>query len=485
MLLGEIKKLGKHSIVYGFGNLFTNLLGVILLPIYTRYLTPADYGIFSLLIITGTIVGIITQLGLGSALFREVIYQGSDERIVQSTAFYFLIGESILFFSIVIIFSPHLSRLIFKSLNYAYLLRLIFLTGILNSLNIVIMAKFRIHGRSLLYSSLALARLVIGATITIYFIVVLKRGVEGLVTAGLILAAIFGFIYFLFLLKDFRLTFSMKVLRRLLNFGIPLVPFGLARIIMGTADRYFLQHLSTTTNVGLYSVAYRVGLAINLIVGAVQLAWPAQMYKIAKQPRAEQQLSKILTYYLFALSFIGLGFSVLAYEILVIMTTPQFYSAYTVVPLIVISYIMYGVMYMTNSALETQNKTRYMFPTIIVAACINLLLNYFLIPHFGIMGAGLAAVAAYTVLAMIQLAVNLHFWYIPYEYKRIVKIALVWIFIYGCSFLIKTTNFWITCGLKLLLLGTYPLLLYAIRFYTKQELARFTQLLSGIRRKHS
>lgn len=479
MLLEEIKKLGKHSIVYGFGSLLSRLLGFILLPIYTRYLTPADYGVFSLLVITGTVVSIITQLGLGSALFREVIYQGSDERAVQSTALYFLVGESVLVFSIVIFFSHHLSGLIFNTQSYSYLLRLIFLTKLLSSINIIVMARLRIREQSLLYSLLSIATFLVGAILNIYFIVVLKRGIEGLITAGLILSAIFCVVYFVLLFKNQRLTFSIEILRRLLSFGVPLVPFGLARIVMTSADRYFLQHFSTMTDVGLYSVAFRIGIAINLIVGAVQLAWPAQMYKIAKRPDAEKQLAKILTYYLFVLGFIGLGFSVLSREVLLLMTTPQFYAAYVVIPLIVLSYTMYGVMYMTNSGLETQNKTKFMFPTMIGAATLNLLLNYLFVPRFGMMGAAGASVIAYAAMLVVQIAVNLHFWYIPYEYKRIAKLAFIWALIYGSSLLIKTTNFWITSGLKLLLLGTYPLLLYIISFYKKQELETLKRILKS------
>lgn len=477
MLLEEIKKLGKHSVIYGFGTLLSRLLGFILLPIYTRLLTPADYGVLSLLVITGTTAGIIAKLGLGSAIFREVIYKSSDERVVQSTALYFLVGESILYFSIVIIFSHHLSCLIFDSPDYTNLLRLIFLTSLLNSVNIIVMARLRIREQSLLYSVLSIANFMVGAILNIYFIVVLKRGIEGLVTAGLILAAIFAVVYLVLLLHDLRLTFSMQILRRLLNFGVPLVPFGLARIVMTSADRYFLQHFSTTTDVGLYSVAYRIGIAVNLIVGAVQLAWPAQMYKIAKRLDAERQLAKILTYYLFVLGFIGLGLSVFAKEVLILMTTPQFYAAYAVVPLLVISYIMYGVMYMTNSALETQNKTKFMSPIIIGAASLNLLLNYLLVPKFGMMGAAGATVMSYTTLVVVQTAVNLHFWYIPYEYKRIAKIVFICVIIYTGSLLIQMPNIWLTGGLKLFLLATYPFLLHVVRFYDKQELVTLKQLL--------
>lgn len=483
MLLVAIRQIGKHSIIYGLGNILPKLLGFILLPIYTRYLTPADYGILSLLVVTSSIAYIIAQVGLGSALFREVIYQESDERKVQSTALYFLVGESALFFGALIFFSSKLSSLIFNSREHTHLLRLIFLAGLLNVFNIVIMARLRIRQQSALYSTLAVSRFLIGAILNIYFIVVLQRGVEGLITARLILAALFSAVYLAILIKDLRLTFATPILTRMLSFGVPLVPFGLARIVMTSSDRYFLQHFSTTAEVGLYSLGYNIGILVNLIVVAIQLAWPAQMFTIAKQSNAEHQFAKILTYYLVILGFIGLGLSVLAREVLVLMTTPRFYEAHIVVPLIVLSYILYGVIYMTNTALETQNKTKYMSPIIFFAAILNLVLNYALIPRYGMMGAAWATVIAYLVLAVVQTAVNLHFWYIPYEYKRIAKIAFVWGVIYSGSLLIRMPNVLLNGGLKLFLLATYPLLLYALRFYEKRELDTLKRFLrSGIHR---
>jgi len=305
---------------------------------------------------------------------------------------------------------------------------------------------------------------------------VFRRGVEGLIIASLIQAALSAAISLVLIVSDLRLTFSTSILRRMLSFGMPLVPFGLCRLIMTYADRYFLQHYSTTTEVGLYSLGYSIALVLNLIVTAVQMAWPAQMFAIAKKAGAEQHFSKILTYYVTILGFIGLAFSVLAPEALVIMTTPHFHRACTVVPLVALSYIFAGTMYMTNTGLETQNKVKYMAPIIVVSAALNLGLNYLLIPPYGMMGAAFATLTSYLFLAVVNTAVNLHFWYIPYEYNRIAKIALAWGLIYGTSLLTRMPNVWLSGLLKLLLLGTYPLLLYVFRFYKDRELTRAQQV---------
>lgn len=468
-----LKALTKHSVVYGFGSLLSRVLAFVLLPIYTRYLTPADYGILSLLSVTGSIVGVVAAFGFGPALFREVIYRETDESAVESTALYFLLGESALLFGVFILFSSQLSGLLFGGAQYAHLLRLVFFSGLVQILNVVVRAKLRIHEQSFIYALLSVTRFLVGAGLNIFFIVVLHRGVEGLITAGLIAAVVFAPVHLFLLFRNLRMVFSVSILRRMLAYGVPMVPALLSSMAMTSADRYFLQYFSTTAEVGLYSLGYNIGVAMNLVVQAIQLAWPAHMFAIAKRPNAERELARLLTYYLAGIGFLGLGLSVLAREVLVIMTTPQFYTAYKVVPLIVLSYVLYGVRFMTNTALETKNKMKYVAPIIFFTAVLNLGLNYLFIPRYGMMGAAWATVISYFALVVIQTVVNLRFWWIPYEYGRMAKIFCVFGLLYGTSLLIKTPNAWLNGGLKLILLVTYPLLLYGLRFFDERETAFF------------
>jgi O-antigen/teichoic acid export membrane protein len=256
----------------------------------------------------------------------------------------------------------------------------------------------------------------------------------------------------------------------MLKFGSPLIPANISNLAMTSADRYFLQHFSTTTQVGLYSLSYNIGLVLNLVVQAIQLAWPANLFEIAKQSNPEQHFAIILTYYTLVVGFIGLAISVLAREVVIIMTTPEFYSAYIVVPLIVLSYILFGVRNITNTGLTIKNKMQYAPLIIMATTIINLILNYLLIPEYGMLGAAWATLISYLILAITQTAVNLHFLYIPYEYLRLAKIALSWGFVYASSLLVNTSSIWINLILKSILLLGYPIFLFVIRFYSQQEI---------------
>ncbi len=475
MLSATLRQLGKHSIIYGLGSLLPALLAFVLLPLYTAYLTPIEYGVFSLLLVTSNIVSVVAQMGLGSALFREIIYQESDESTALGTALTFLVATSGLFCLILTSLSAKFSSLIFSTPNYAPLLSLTFVSSLLSMTDVVAMTKLRIGQNSALFAALSMARFALGVALNIFFIAVLRRGVTGLVVAGVLQSSVSAAVSLRVLRQELRPTLSIPMLRRLLAFGVPLVPFGLARLALTSADRYFLQRFFTTHEVGLYSLGYNFGMVISLVVWAVQLAWPAQMFAIAKRPDAEGVFSKILTYYLAAIGFLGLGLSVLAREILMVMTTPAYYGAYAVVALIALSYILYGTVFITNTALETRNKVKYMSPIIIGSAVINLGLNYLLIPLYGMMGAAWATLISFSILAVVQVAVNLRLWHIPYEYKRIAKMTLVWGLIYGGCLLIRTPKIWLNFGLKLGALASYPILLYILGFYEQQELIALRQ----------
>ena len=469
-MIAELKKLTRLSAIYGMGRLLSSVIGFVLIPIYTRYLTPADYGLYSLYAIAGQVVTLISLMGMSTAMFREVVYHDSDERTVISTTFNFLIIQSLVFFGVLAIFSPQISLLLFGEATHTYLLRLIFITNGLGVFGFVVLSTLQMREQAGRYSAVHVIRFAIGVALNILFIVVLRMGLEGLVLAGLGMSILSAIMFVALLWKDLRPRLSWPILKRMLRFGLPLVPFQLASILLTSSDRYFLEHYAGAAEVGIYSLGYKFGMIVQLIVMAIQTAWAAQMFAIAKEDGAERKFARIVVYYLAGLGFLGLGISVLSKEVLTIMSTPAFLPAYTVVPLIVLSYIAYGGVNMTNVALNIKGRTELNAPIIIAVAIGNLGLNYLLIPRFGMMGAAVATLVSYVVLLVIEVIVNQRVWRLPLEYGRILKVALAWGTVYAVSLLIASGNVWLDTGLKTCLLVAFPVLLFVFGFFDASEL---------------
>lgn len=471
----QILRLSKHSAIYGLGVVASQLVGFFLLPLYTRYLTPSDYGILAILSATTSVLSIIFAMGLGSALFMSYFNYDDrkDRKKVVGTALVFLTVISLFFSLLLVALSGRFSLLFFGSARYTFYFQVIFLTIFFDTAIIVPMAVFRAREESKKYAVISLFRLLIGIGLNIFFIVALRKGVLGILESGLITAFLIYCSLVPNLIKSTKLRFSISDLKAMLSFGLPLVPANLASWILTLADRYFLQFFSTPNELGLYSTGYKFGLVIQgLIVGPFSLAWGPFLWVTAKQENAKKVYSSTLTYFILIGMFAALGLSVLSKEALILMTTPAFYAAYKVVPLIALSYILYGSYFILEVGIDLEKKTGYLPFIVGIGAIVNLGLNYLLIPSYGMMGAAVATVGSYFMLPIGSYFVSRKYYPVEYEWGRISKIFIASGLIYAGSTWIKSGFILIDIVLKLAALLTYPILLYGLKFYKPKEIRK-------------
>ena len=196
----------------------------------------------------------------------------------------------------------------------------------------------------------------------------------------------------------------------------------------------------------------------------------ATCFSISKQTDARTVYSRVMTYAITLLTLVGLCLSLFAPQALSLLTTPAYRGAARVVPLIVLAYLFYEVNYLISFGLDLTNKTFY-YPFVVgTAAVFNLLLNLILIPPFGMMGAAVATVLSYALLPIIEYLVVRQLYPVPYEWGRLLKLALVSAGTYLTSIVLKTGQFWIDLGIGSLLILTWGLALYGWRFFTQGEL---------------
>jgi O-antigen/teichoic acid export membrane protein len=471
-MIAEFKRLAKHSAIYGLSNVLNKVIAFFLLPLYTRYLAPADYGMWELFVTTGTFLSVFLRMGLNSAIFKVVLHDGEqDEHFLLSTAFYFLV----IFSSVVVLslsfFAHRIAALILGSPKYGNVLRIVFLTALLDVISLIPLVKLRIYEESVKYSLVNLSNFVLGLLLNVYFIVGLRQGVEGLVIASAIQSAIFAVFLFVIFIGDLRLTFSFSALRDMLDFGWPLVPMGIASNILSMSDRYFLNYYVSLTDTGLYALGNKLGSVISLLVTSLQIAWPAVLFSVAKRENAKGFYSKLLTYFLLGFGLVGLGISILSPEVLVIITNEEYYAAHQVVPLVVLGYIFLGIYYITAVGTNLKNKTEYQALAVIVAALVHILLNFFMIPKMGIMGAAFSTAISYAVMATIACVSSLKFYSVAYEWNRIFKLSVVAIVLFWIGSLIHTGVLIINIILKLIVVIIFPVILYFLKFYSDDEVA--------------
>ena len=479
----QLLRLSQHSIIYGLGVVVSQLVGFFLIPVYTRYLTTSDYGHLELLQITGTMLGVIFVMGLNSALVRSYFLcdNADEKKRVVSTAFVFLSASSALLTLLLVALAGSFSSLLFGSPEYTQYFRLIFLVLFFDTSIMVGLTVFMVRQEPVNYALVTVTRVVLGIVLNIVFVVVLHKGVLGILEASVITSA---FIYLVLLGSVIRRTgfsFSVEELKRMLAFGLPLVPGGLAFYILTLSDRYFLQFFSTTTELGLYSLGYKFGLVVGaLLVGPFSTAWGPFAFAMAKEPHVKQTFSRVLTYFVLVAMFVALALSVLSKEVLHVMATPAFFNAYKVVPLIALSYVLYGCYYILSIGLSLEAKTKYIAVVVGTIAIVNLGFNYLLVPSYGMMGAASATLIAFLLLALVSFLASQRFFRVDYDWGRIVKICLAAGVVYAGSLFITNESGIVAGVFKLLSLLAYPILLYIFRFYQPEEIQKVKEIIKGL-----
>ena len=487
-MYNTFKTIIKHTFIYSTSDLLAKAVGFFLLPIYTRYLSPADYGILELLSVTLSIIMIFIQQGMQTSFFRAYSFDykesQEEQRSVVGTSYFYLFFSSLVFLGIIFLFSRQINDLLFQSKDYTKLVQLTIITGFFNTLSRIPFQLFRAKLQSIKFSLISILRFLMNVFFNIYFILHLKMGLSGIIYGNLYTAILISVITLLLIYKHLSLKLSFHKLKNMLSYGLPLVPGGLSIWVLSVANRYFLERLSTTTELGLYSLGSRFsGLLEFLIIQPFLTTWPSIYFPLAKEKDAPVTFSRLTTYFLFIGCFFSLGIIALSNPAIKVMADPEFWGAYKVIPLLVLTVLLYGVFSLLNIGLFIQKKTKYNPLIIGISAIFNLLMNYLLIPPYGMLGAAVASFSSYLLMDLLAYLINLRIYPIPYEGVRILKIIIVTILLFFVLNQIQISSWKGELLYKLSILPLFPLLLWVSGFFTSNELRRAKNFMPSLLEK--
>jgi len=468
-----VRHVAKHSVTYAFATVLNRSLRILLLPLYTHYLLKTEYGALEILFVTSSVTVLILQLGMGSAVIRSILYKkDSDKKTIICTAYYFLGTIAAIFVFILVLFSKQISILLLDNSSYVHVLSLAFIGDFFLILQVIPMARLRIEERSKIFALVAGANFVFSLLCNFLFVVVFRLGLFGVISANALPAAVFSVVYFIIIKKDLGISFSWEELRDMLGFGIPLVPAAIFNMVLMMSDRYFIKIYLGLDYVASYGVAVRLSTVMSLLVSAFQMAWPAVLFPIARKSNGPVIFAELFNYFLMALVAIGLGISIFSYDIISIFVGTSFIDGAKVIPLIIIAFIFYGVNYFSSIGVQVKKKTFY-YPIVIgVAALINIIMNIYLIPRIGIIGAALAKAVAFAVFGISIGAISLLYYHIPYKIKTIAFIFFSGSMIYIVAGLIEKSCTFLHVMERLLLYLCFPLILYLLGYFKRITILR-------------
>ena len=464
--------IAKQSATYGVATAVERGASILLLPVYTRYLSPADYGVLELLATTITITQLLVGLRLQEALFYFYSKAGDEEsrqRAVTTTLGGALLLSIVIALAAVFASEP-LSELVFQTPDYGGMFTLA-LAGL--ALNLPAEAGFaylRAIDAARRFTVMTTFRLAVSAGVAVSTLVFWNFGVWALLWgnfAGAAATAAYMAGLILFRMKP---RFDLRLFLAQAAFSAPISLAGIGMLFLHYGDRYFLQRSVTLAAIGVYALAYKIGMIVSFVHGPFVRHWTAQMYGIVERPDGDEVYVRVMTYLMFVLTLTAVALSLFSRPILTIMAPPEYHGAAAFVPWLGLAYVVRGFGDQVKSVFNIHRRTGYHLPVAAGAVAAVGVAYATLIPRFGVPGAVASTVIGFAVFAALAYSFAQRVHRYRFETWRLVKILATAAFVVALFRLAEPADFLTQVLLGWAGLATWFLLLAAVRFFRRNEL---------------
>lgn len=425
-MIQHFRKLGSESLVYGLAGVVSAALGVITVPVYTRVFVPAEYGIITLITSGLTLMSILVVLGLDNSMHRWYWdTEDSEERKTSLASWFWCqIGLSAAVAAIVVAVAPLLARGLVQDGAAAFYVRTAALILPLMAFPRVTMTWFRLQRQPWRTTSYAVGLAILTVALTLLLVLRFDFGIAG-VYVGQLCAYSTAALVSIALLRDWihPRHFVMHRLGAMLSYALPLVPAAVAMWALNLVDRYFLGFYASVEEIGVYQVGYQLAGIMALGTAAFQQAWSPFAFSLRQEhDAADEVLGQALLVYVWVSCFAGVALSLFAPEILTIFTARAYFGAAEVVGLLIFSYVMAGLLNIAAIGAAFARTTRPVGIGVSIAAVLTIVLDMLLIPRFGIRGAAVATLIAWSLvpLYVFSSAQSLH--RLPYRFAPAVAL---------------------------------------------------------------
>ena len=460
-MANDILRLGKETLVYGTSTVLARLLNFCLVPFYTYYLATAEYGVVATIFALIALLNVIFLFGMDQSYLRFASEMKNKNEVFKH-CFYGLIGYGSVLGIVLFFGAKPLAAAIGIGATHAHLLHLCVFILLLDMLNMIPFTKLRLQRRAWYFAGVRTLSIIINVCCNILFVAVLKWGVESIFWANIFAS----FTSLLCLspvvwqeLKTGLPRFNPALEKRLILFAWPFVPSGLASLLVSVVDKPILVHLVGLADVGVYQANFKIGVFMMLIVSMFDQAWRPFFLAHAKEKNAKTLYARVLTFFTAFALWVLLGLIFLMPDIIQShllgsfhLIAPQYWGGLSVIPPVLLGYFFYGLYINFMVGPVITKKTRVLVWITLLGALTSISANLVLVPQLGIVGAGWAVTCSYLVMAGALFRFTQKNYTIPYQYSKLVWLALLGLLWVGVSYLCAAL--WV----RILLLCLYPVL---------------------------
>ncbi len=441
--------LAGDTIVYLAGIVMIGLGNFVLVPLYTRYLSPAEFGVYTLVDVTILILVTVTQLGFGVSYLKWFADVEPSQRgeLLGSTlsvgALAAIIGGALLALAVA---GPLGERwLQTEDRSFAWtLLPLV----ILENLQGLLLTDLRARRRAVAFSVSASARLLAIVGASLWFIAVQKQRLIGVFTGRLVGDGIGVLMLATFCLHSTALRLEWSMVKPMARYGLPLVWSGLIWLMLDASGRYFLSHYGTLEQVGLYGAAIKISNIFQiLVVQPFSTAWGGWMFQIVKQPHARVVYSKIISLAVVISVTIALVMASFGSVLFSLLTSPAYFSGLTILPLLLLVRVVQLMDYPVSAGVYLSGKTFAMFFIWLIGLAMNVVANILLVPRYGMLGASIAwLIGEMSIVVLLGLVGQIFYYRLHYEWPPFMLAFFMMVLFWMVKEVIYEHIFWSIIG---------------------------------------
>ena len=475
MIIDHIKRTIQLGSIYSIGSISQGALFVLLFPIYTSFLSPQDFGIIGLMSITVSLLTRFVSSPINSA-FTRFYYAPEYREKSGILLFNLFLWALLIIICCAIIFwqiSEYLAGILLQDRNLAHLLKIYALILFLQPFSSLFLCLLRMLERAKYFVFTSISSLLLSAGLTLYLLTVLRKGVLALIVGNLIGLIVTVIMVLPVFIKKSTFKLSHSTLIPPLKYAYPLLLSEYSNLLIQSGDRYVLRIFNSVSTVGLYSFGYQIaGILQTALVTPLKQALQPVVLKQEEDPEAIRHFLRTGATYFYLIGCAAcLLISLFSREILMLFARKEvFWAAWVIVPIITYSYVQHGLGNFVGWGMGLMKKSFHVSGIVLVAALMNIGLNFLFVPQWGMLGAAFATMLSYIVWNFLKAYYSAKFYDLHFEVGRLLHITGIGFGLYGVSLLVTNSG---TIGtdmaLKFLFFLGYPLILWSTGFFSKGE----------------
>jgi len=399
-MTSSAERLVKHAAIYGTGVIFRSLTSFIMLPIYTRYLTPADYGVIGLLIVSFIIVENLFGARLLEAVpkfYYAVQDEGSNSlsNAVVSTALIVTTTVSLLSTLLLVIIRDEFSSVAFGSIEFGTVVGIFSITLLTSALEQYALVFIRLQQKPVLFVSICACKLVVQVALNIWLVVFLELGVIGVAISAAGSSFIFAIFLTAYTVNYTGLRFNRYIAAEMISYAWPLWVAGLAGIYIWTSSHYFIRVFGSLDEVGLFALAAKF--ASILMVGFWEpffRYWQTERFNLYHKGDARAAFRSVFYFISTILVVVALGVSIFSDPVIRIMAAPEFHESISIVPFLVLGTLFSALVTFADFGCLVNGRTKLIARNTYVVALLITVLYFIAVPSFGFLGAAVGLMLA-------------------------------------------------------------------------------------------